>query len=163
MPGLILRTEVKVGDTVRKNQLLLVMEAMKMENEVYAPCDGVVSEIKVSQGQQMNADDVLVVIGGAAAPAAPASPAPASVAAPAAAAPAASPVGGTTVKAPMPGLILRTEVKEGDVVKKNQLLLVMEAMKMENEIYSPVDGTVTRICVAQGQQMNADDDLVVIG
>ncbi len=159
MPGLILRTEVKVGDTVKKNQLLLVMEAMKMENEVYAPCDGVVSAIKVSQGQQMNADDVLVVIGGAAAPAA---PAPAPVAAPAAA-PVAVPAGGTTVKAPMPGLILRTEVKEGEAVKKNQLLLVMEAMKMENEIYSPVDGTVTRICVAQGQQMNADDDLVVIG
>jgi len=166
MPGLILRTEVKVGDVVKKNQVLLVMEAMKMENEVFAPCDGVVSAIKVAQGQQLNADDVLIVIGGTAAPASVATPAPAPVAAPVAApapAPAAVPVGGTTVKAPMPGLILRTEVKVGDVVKKNQLLLVMEAMKMENEIYSPCDGTVAQICVTQGQQLNADDALVVIG
>ncbi len=170
MPGLILRTEVKVGDAVKKNQLLLVMEAMKMENEVFAPCDGVISEIKVAQGQQLNADDVLMVIGGTAAsvaapaPAAPAAPAPAAPAAPVAApGPAAVPGGGTTVKAPMPGLILRTEVKVGDFVKKNQLLLVMEAMKMENEIFSPCDGTVTQICVAQGQQLNADDALIVIG
>jgi pyruvate carboxylase subunit B len=141
---MILRTEVKVGDFVKKNQLLLVMEAMKMENEVFAPCDGVISEIKVAQGQQLNADDVLMVIGGTAAsvaapaPAAPAAPAPAAPAAPVAApGPAAVPGGGTTVKAPLPGLILRTEVKVGDFVKKNQLLLCLGSMKMENEIFSP--------------------------
>lgn len=114
----------------------------------------------------MNADDVLIVIGGTAAPA-PVAPVAAPVAAPAAApvavAPSAAPAGGTTVRAPMPGLILRMEVKEGDAVKRNQCLLVMEAMKMENEIFSPCDGTVARICVSQGQQLNADDALVVIG
>ena len=68
----------------------------------------------------------------------------------------------TTVKAPMPGLILRVEVKVGDVVAKNQCLLIMEAMKMENEIFSPRAGTVTKICVSQGQQMQSDDDLIVI-
>lgn len=163
MPGLILRTEVKVGDVVKKNQLLMVMEAMKMENEIFAPVDGVVTAIKATQGQQMNADDVLIVIGGGASqPVAPPAPAAAPAPAQAPSAPVAAPAGGTTVKAPMPGLILRVEVKPGEAVKKNQLLLVMEAMKMENEIYAPVDGTVSQILVTQGQQLNADDSLVVI-
>jgi pyruvate carboxylase subunit B len=69
---------------------------------------------------------------------------------------------GTTIKAPMPGLILRLNVKVGDVVKKNQCVLVMEAMKMENEIYSPSDGTVTKIPVTQGQQMQTGDALITI-
>ncbi|MGP1418497.1 MAG: biotin/lipoyl-containing protein [Sphaerochaetaceae bacterium] len=176
MPGLILRIEVKPGDTVKKNQCILVMEAMKMENEVFAPCDGVVKSIEVKQGQQMNPDDVLIVIGGAAqaaapapsAPAAPISaPATASAAAPASPAspvsPAASPAGGTEVRAPMPGLILRIDVKVGDTVKKNQEILVMEAMKMENEIFAPCDGVIKSIAVKQGQQMNPDDVLLVIG
>ncbi|WP_320128340.1 biotin/lipoyl-containing protein [uncultured Sphaerochaeta sp.] len=69
---------------------------------------------------------------------------------------------GVTIKAPMPGLILRIEAKVGQKVAKNQCMLVMEAMKMENEIYAPCDGTVTKICVTQGQQMQNDDDLIVI-
>ncbi len=67
-----------------------------------------------------------------------------------------------TIKAPMPGLILRVGVKVGDKVAKNQSVLVMEAMKMENEIFSPREGTVTKICVSQGQQMQSDDDLIII-
>ena len=62
----------------------------------------------------------------------------------------------------MPCLILRVEVKVGDKVAKNQSVLVMEAMKMENEIFSPRAGTVTKICVSQGQQMQSDDDLIII-
>ena len=169
MPGLILRLNVKVGDAVKKNQMVLVMEAMKMENEVFAPCDGIVKEISVKQGQQMNPDDVLLVISGSgsAAPAPAPAPAPAvAAAAPAPApapAPAAAPAGGTQVKAPMPGLILRIDCKVGDKVKKNQEILVMEAMKMENEIFAPCDGTIAEISVKQGQQMNPDDVLLIIG
>ena len=156
MPGLILRTEVKVGQKVKKNQVLVVMEAMKMENEIYAPCDGEITEIKVNNGDQLNADDVILVIGGGAAPA------PAAAPVQAAPAPSAAPAGGTSVKAPMPGLVLRIDVKEGQAVKKNQLLMVMEAMKMENEIYAPCDGTVGKISVSQGQQLNADDLLMTL-
>ncbi len=82
-------------------------------------------------------------------------------AAPAAAAPVAAGAG-EPVTAPMPGLILRIEVKAGQAVKKNQLLMVMEAMKMENEIYSPKDGTVSGINVTQGQQLVAGDTLCTI-
>lgn len=88
----------------------------------------------------------------------------ASVATPAAqsAAPSAAPAGGQDVNAPMPGLVLRIEVKPGQAVKKDQLIMVMEAMKMENEIFAPCDGTVSAIAVSQGQQLQAGDKLMTI-
>ena len=72
-------------------------------------------------------------------------------AAPVATAPAAAPVsapaaaGGETVKSPMPGNILSVNVNNGDSVKKGQVLLILEAMKMENEIMAPSDGVVSNI------------------
>ena len=68
----------------------------------------------------------------------------------------------TEVTAPMPGLVLRLEVKSGQTVKKNQVVMVMEAMKMENEIFAPCDGTITSVNVTQGQQLNAGDLLLTI-
>lgn len=70
-------------------------------------------------------------------------------AAPAPAAPAAAGEG-EQVNAPMPGTILSVNVKEGDAVKKGQVLFILEAMKMENEIMANVDGTITSVCVAKG-------------
>ncbi|MDD6841395.1 MAG: biotin attachment protein, partial [Spirochaetales bacterium] len=70
--------------------------------------------------------------------------------------------GSTEVKAPMPGLALRFNVKVGDAVKKDQVLCVMEAMKMENEIYSPCDGTVASISVNQGDQLQGGDVIMTI-
>jgi len=159
MPGIVLRIECKEGQAVKKNQLIMVMEAMKMENEIYAPCDGVIGKIAVTQGQQVSAGDTLVSMGTTAA--APAAPAPAAAAPAAAPAPAASGAG-QVLSAPMPGLILRIEAKAGQAVKKNQLVMVMEAMKMENEIYAPCDGTISSIAVSQGQQVAAGDALLTI-
>ena len=86
------------------------------------------------------------------APAAPAAPAPAVPAAPAAAAPAAAPAGaGEPVKAPMPGNILDVRVSAGQTVRAGDILLILEAMKMENEIVAPKDGTLTSVCVSRGQ------------
>ena len=158
MPGLILRIECKEGQAVKKNQLIMVMEAMKMENEIYAPCDGVIGKILVTQGQQVVAGDKLASMGTSAA-APQAAPAPSAAPAPA---PSAAPAGGEVVSAPMPGLVLRIEVKEGQAVKKNQVVMVMEAMKMENEIFAPCDGTITKVSVTQGQQLTAGDPLMTI-
>ncbi len=72
------------------------------------------------------------------------------------------PAGGQKVLAPMPGLVLRLEVKEGQKVEKNQLVMVMEAMKMENELYAPCAGTIGKISVAPGQQLVADDLIMTI-
>mgnify|MGYP002537736553 CR=1 FL=1 len=57
---------------------------------------------------------------------------------------------GTQINAPMPGTILSVSVAKGDTVKKGQVLVILEAMKMENEIMSPCDGVITSVNVAQG-------------
>ncbi len=88
----------------------------------------------------------------AATPAASAAPAAAS-AAPVSAAPAASasaPAGAEKICAPMPGNILSVNVAVGDTVKKGQVLAILEAMKMENEIMSPRDGKIASVNVAKG-------------
>lgn len=91
--------------------------------------------------------------------------APAPAAAPAAApAPAAKPVtGGETVSSPMPGTILSVNVTNGASVKKGDVLMVLEAMKMENEIMSPCDGTVTSVNVSKGAAVETGAVLCVIG
>ncbi len=95
--------------------------------------------------------------------AAPAAAAPAPVAAPAPAAPAkAAPAGAEVVKAPMPGNIVSVSVTEGATVKKGQPLLVLEAMKMENEIVSPRDGVVASVIVSKGASVNSGDPLVAL-
>ena len=103
-------------------------------------------------------------------PVAPAVQRPASAPAPAAPvaapAPKAAPVavsGAGTVAAPMPGTVLDIMVKEGDVVKSGQVCVILEAMKMENELPAPCDGTVKSVNVTKGASVNTADVLVVIG
>lgn len=97
--------------------------------------------------------------------AAPTAVAPAPKAAPAAAsvAPTAAPAAGSvTVSAPMPGTILDTKVTAGSAVKAGDVLLILEAMKMENEIVAPQDGTVASVNVSKGTTVNSGDVLVVL-
>jgi len=62
MPGTVISVAVTAGDTILKGQTLLVLEAMKMENNIMAACDGTVQEVKISQGASVNAGDILVVM-----------------------------------------------------------------------------------------------------
>ena len=111
--------------------------------------------------------DVAVEETGASAPAAPAAAAPAAAPAPAPAAapaaPASLPAEGTKVGAPMPGSIVDVCVAVGDTVKVGDRLIVLESMKMENDIVAALDGTITGIGVSKGDMVNAGDTLVVIG
>jgi len=99
----------------------------------------------------------------AAAPAPKAAPAPAPAAAPAPKAAAPVAAGATTVKATMPGKILSVAVSAGQAVKKGDLLLVLEAMKMQNEIYAPQDATVSEVRVSANQTVATGEDMVVLG
>ncbi|MBR1735778.1 MAG: acetyl-CoA carboxylase biotin carboxyl carrier protein subunit [Firmicutes bacterium] len=70
--------------------------------------------------------------------------------------------GGTPVKAPMPGNVFDIKVNVGDKVEENQIVVVLEAMKMENEIVTPNAGTVASIDVNKGDSVNSGDVLVTI-
>lgn len=119
-------------------------------------------EVEVEAGKAMLLSEYEAV-----APAAPAAAAPVAVsaAAPATAAPAAPAVtgAGDPVNAPMPGTILKVNVQTGKAVKEGDVLCVLEAMKMENEIMAPKSGTVTQVLVQKGSSVNTGDALVVIG
>lgn len=118
-------------------------------------------EVEVEAGQAMLLDEYEAYAPApAAAPAAPAA-APAA-AAPAAAAPAITGAG-EPVTAPMPGNILKVNVNTGDKVKAGTVLVILEAMKMENEIMAPKDGTVTQVVVSKGSVVETGAPLVVLG
>ncbi len=95
------------------------------------------------------------MIGAPAAPTAPAAAPAAPAAAPAA--------GGEKVTSPMPGTILSVNVAAGDAVKRGQVLMILEAMKMENEIMCPCDGTVTSVSVTKGTAVESGTLLCTIG
>lgn len=116
-------------------------------------------EVEVEHGEAMILDEYAAYAPApAAVPAAPAAPAtPAAVsAAPAAVA------AGTPVTSPLPGNVLSINVNVGDAVKAGQLLVLIEAMKMENEILAPADGIVKQILVSKGAVVATSDTLLVI-
>ena len=118
-------------------------------------------EIEVEAGKAMLLDEYEAI--------APAPAAAAPVAAPAAPAAAAAPAApvvtgsGEAVTAPMPGTILKVNVQNGQAVKAGTVLVVLEAMKMENEIMAPKDGTVTQVAVQKGASVDTGAPLVFIG
>ena len=88
----------------------------------------------------------------------------AGVSAPASVTPAGvAPAGATPVTAPMPGTVIEVTVNVGDIVKRAQPVVLLEAMKMENEIVSPIDGKVLAIHTTQGASVNSGDILVSVG
>lgn len=125
-----------------------------------------VYEVEVEQGEAMLVDEydavapVPAVAPVAAAPVA-AAPAAAAAPAPAAAAPAAV-AAGEVVKSPMPGNILKIQVSQGQQVKEGDVLIILEAMKMENEIVAPKAGSVAQIIVTKGQVVETGAPLAVI-
>ena len=119
-------------------------------------------EVEVQRGEAMLLDEYDAVAPVPVTPAA--APAPAPAAAPAAApAPAAGPVSeGTKVDSPLPGNILAIKVAVGQAVKAGDVLIVIEAMKMENEVAAPCDGVVKQIVTSKGAVVATGDTLLVI-
>ncbi|MCC5912108.1 MAG: biotin/lipoyl-binding protein [Clostridiaceae bacterium] len=121
--------------------------------------NGVSYEVEVEEIK----DGVTAAPRPAAAPAAPKPAAPKPAAKPAAAPKAAPAAGSTTIEAPLPGNVWKVLVKEGQAVKEGDVLIILEAMKMENEIYAPADGVVASLHVAEGAAVNGGDALVSLG
>lgn len=168
LPGSVTKLVMEVGQAVKKGDTVMMIEAMKMENEIKAECDGTIAKFYVAPGQSVMADDKLfdIATSGApvAAPAPVATPAPKPAPAPKAE-PAAAPAAGGPAKAlksPLPGSITKILVTPGQAVKKGETLLMMEAMKMENEIKAEKDGVVAEIKVTVGQNVMNDDVLLTI-
>ena len=126
-----------------------------LNNKVY--------EVEVEEASAMLVDEyeALAPVAPAAAPVAVAAPA-APVAAPASAPAPVAAAAGEQVTAPMPGTILKVNVTQGAAVKKGDILVVLEAMKMENEILAPKDGTVAQVAVSKGATVDTGALLAVI-
>ncbi len=118
-------------------------------------------EVEVKQGsaQVLSVGDTKAAPAPAPAPVAPA-PAPAPVVAKPAPAPA--PAGGESVSSPMPGTIVKVLAAPGKAVKKGDVLCILEAMKMENEILAPRDATVSHVAVSQGASVSSGDLLFTL-
>ena len=128
-----------------------------LNNKVY--------EVEVEQGEAMLVDEYDAVAPvPAAAPVVVVAPAPVAAAPAPAAAPAApaAVAAGEVVKAPMPGNILKIQVSQGQQVKEGDVLIILEAMKMENEIVATKSGSVAQIIVTKGQVVETGAPLVVI-
>lgn len=150
IPGVIQEVNVKEGQTVKKGDVLFVLEAMKMKNNITAKTAGKVASVNVSKGDSVAHGQVLMTYVGSAALA----PAPAETktTAPTAEAPKAS--GGSEVTAPIPGVIQEVNVKEGQSVKKGDVLFVLEAMKMKNNITAKTAGTIVSVNVSKGDTVS---------
>ncbi|KJV30075.1 dihydrolipoyllysine-residue acetyltransferase [Luteibacter yeojuensis] len=184
-PVPIIEIMVKVGDTVEKDQSLVTLESDKATMEVPAPFAGVIKEIKVKVGDEVNDNDVIALVEAAgdapaapkqdekAAPApapAPAAAAPAPAPAPAAAkaeAPSASKASAGPVNVTVPDIggkpvpIIEVMVKVGDTVEKDQSLMTLESDKATMDIPAPAAGVIKELKVKVGDEVN-DGDLIAV-
>jgi oxaloacetate decarboxylase alpha subunit len=154
LAGNVWKIECEAGQTVQEGDLLLILEAMKMENEIFADRDGVVGQIHIQEGVAVDIGQPLVTIvgaGGAVAAAAPACQAAACGAAPK-----------NGVTAPLAGNVWKIEVAAGQKVQEGDLLLILEAMKMENEIFADKDGTVGQILIQEGTAVDIGQVLLTL-
>ncbi len=133
MGGKILEITVKEGDTVNPGDVVLVYEAMKMENDLQAEKGGKVAKILIGEGDVMATGQPIIEY---------------------------EAQRGPTLVAPMGGKVLEISVKPGDSVKNGDVVLVYEAMKMENDLQSDMEGVVKNILIKEGDVMSTDQPII---
>ena len=146
LPGRVISLLVKVGDKVKAGQDIAILEAMKMENNISSDYSGVVKQILVKEGDTVAANAVLIEI--------------VKESEVVVEKPASTAVTGNTVNAPLPGRVISILVKAGDKVAVGQDVVILEAMKMENNISSDYAGTVKQVLVNEGDTVAANAVLV---
>lgn len=163
LPGTITKILVADGQHVKCGETLLVIESMKMANDIVSEVDGTVQHVAVTVGQNVNQGDLLVemvsdfVAAEAVIAPKPAPQAPESVTN---AKPAAPVIGNNMVMSPLPGKITKITVKVGDQVNAGDTVLLLEAMKMENSITTECSGKIKAIMVAEGDQVQNGQNLI---
>ena len=150
MGGTVMEIKIKAGDTVKPGDVVIVYEAMKMENDLACNMGGVVKRVLVSEGDVMSTDQPIIEFAAEGQTVAPA--AEEEVVA-----------NGPIMTAPMGGTVLELKVKPGDAVKAGDILLVYEAMKMENNLVSDRDGIVAKFLIEEGEVMATDQPIVQFG
>jgi oxaloacetate decarboxylase alpha subunit len=152
LAGNVWKIEVDPGQEVKEGDLLLILEAMKMENEIFADRDGIVGTIHIEEGNAVDIGQPLVTLISDAAPVAAAAGTPVAAAA--------APKNG--VAAPLAGNVWKIEVTQGQKVQEGDLLLILEAMKMENEIFADKDGIVSQILIQEGNAVDIGQILLTL-
>ncbi|MBW6513146.1 MAG: biotin/lipoyl-binding protein [Candidatus Syntrophosphaera sp.] len=157
LPGVISSLRVQEGDAVKKGQTILVLEAMKMESEIAAPVDCVIGSIHVKEHAPVQEGDLLMTLEGVEISAKQVAKPARQQASPA---PAETKTRDGIIRAPLPGTIIELKVRPGETISEQQVLLILEAMKMESEIHSSLAGKVKQIHVQKGDSVQEGDPLV---
>lgn len=157
LPGVIVSIKVKEGEAVKKGQTILVLEAMKMESEIAAPVNCTVASINVKERAPVQEGDLLMSLKGieiSEKPAPKPSGRSAAQSQPFVAAK------DKVIRAPLPGTIIDVKVSPGQSVSEGQVILTLEAMKMESEIHSNLSGRIKQVHVSKGDSVQEGDPLV---
>jgi len=157
LPGVISRIPVKEGDKVKKGQTILVLEAMKMESEIATPVDCVIGSIHVQERAPVHEGDLLMTLEDVETPKRTSARSSRKKPAPQ---PAPVTRDDNIVRAPLSGTIIDLKAGIGDSIERGQVLLILEAMKMESEIHSPLGGKIAKIHVQKGASVQEGDPLV---
>lgn len=159
LPGVIVKVLVTAGQSVKRGDVLMTMESMKMENNILAEEDCIISKVHVQPGQSVMQDDILIDFEGTEVKV----PSPNSALTVESSTPEIKPasktMGTITVKSPLPGSVIKVFVTVGQTVKRGETLLTLESMKMENSILSEKNAVVKAIHVQPGQTVMQDDAL----
>jgi pyruvate carboxylase subunit B len=163
LPGLVLRTYKKAGEKVAVGETVVVLESMKMETPINSGFSGIITELSVHQGDQVDSGQKLFKVStlahGSMQTVARAAEAPAKTAASGSLGLAGERV---NIESPLPGLVLRIYKEPGERVNAGESILVLESMKMETPINSSVDGVMDTLKVKQGDQIQSGQVLAVI-
>ncbi|PKN72581.1 MAG: acetyl-CoA carboxylase biotin carboxyl carrier protein subunit [Candidatus Cloacimonetes bacterium HGW-Cloacimonetes-3] len=158
IPGVIVSIPVNEGDTVKKGQTIIILEAMKMQSEIASPFDATIGKIYVKERSPIQEGDLMMTLEGA-------DVKPASVPKPVRQS-ASVPVenqnasGEKILRAPIPGSIIEVKTSVGSYLEEGDIALILEAMKMESEIHSNVGGRVSKIYVSKGDLVQEGDPLI---